>query len=366
MPRKTPRAAGRPRFAPLCLALAAAPALCLACGPGRLPPPFEPVDIYPPAVLGSEPEGKAGLRVYFDEDVAVSGGGAIILDAAGAALPLAETLAAGRELVVAAEGELEPGADYRLECRVRDAWGNSASFVLPFTGLNERLPRLLLNEVRTDSSKPRCDMVELYALEPGSTAGMVLASGVVGDAEWVYRLPVFEAAAGEYIVIHLSRPEEGGWADETGPDLAVSAGTDAAASGRDLWYPGTAALAKGSGSLSLYGSPSGGIMDAFIYTDRTSESDGDYGGFGSEKMRRRAMAIESLGAWKAEGGMRPEACASSAGTTETRTLCRDSASSDGDGAADWHVAPTRGASFGAPNTDLRYDPASRKARKKPR
>jgi hypothetical protein len=352
------------RSAPLRLRLYVAPMLFLACGPGGLPPLFEPVDISPPAVLGFELAGKGGLRVFFNEDVSVSEGGASILDAAGAALPLAEAEAAGRELVVAAEGDREPGADYRLECRVRDAWGNSASFVIPFTGANDRLPLLLINEVRSDSSKPRCDMVELYAVSPGSTAGMVLASGIVGDADWAYRLPAFETAAGEYIVIHLSRPEGEGWADETGTDLSVSAGADAADAGRDLWYPGIAAIAKGSGTLALYGSSSGGIMDAFIYTDRTSASDADYGGFGSEKMRRRADAIASLGAWEAEGGMRPEICASSAGTTETRTLCRDSSSSDSGSAADWHVAPTRGASFGYPNTDARYDPASRKPRKK--
>jgi len=188
---------------------------------------------------------------------------------------------------------------------------------------------------------------------------MALACGVIGDAEWVYRLPSAEVAAGEYLVIHLARPEEPGWADETGTDRSASGGPDASPEGRDFWYPGSATLVKGSGALALYGSPSSRIMDAFLYTDRTSASDEDYGGFGSAKLKRRAEAVIAFGAWKAEGGARPEACASSAGTTETRTICRGSDSADSDSAADWHVVPTKGASFGRANSDERYEPAAK-------
>ena len=47
----------------------------------------------------------------------------------------------------------------------------------------------------------------------------------------------------------------------------------------------------------------------------------------------------------------PEDAVNPDGTTGTRTLCRNPASVDTDGNADWHIVPTRGASPGAPNTD---------------
>ncbi len=342
-----------PAAAALVMGLAAA-----SCGPGKLPPPFDPVDIDPPAVLGFSQEGRRTLRIDFDEDVLVDPGDAAILDSGGAPIAVASCAVEGKALFLSTESDQDPGADYRVECRARDAWGNSARFALPFTGLNDRLPVLRINEVRTDSSKPKTDIVELYAVSGGLCAGMVLASGVIGDAEWIYRLPSAEVSAGEYLVIHLARPEEPGWEDETGTDRAASGGPDAFPEGRDFWYPGSATLVKGSGALALYGSPSSPIMDAFLYTDRTSSSDEDYGGFGSAKLKRRVEAVIASGAWRAEGGARPEACVSSMGTTETRTICRGSASADSDSRADWHIVPTKGSSFGRANSDERYEPAA--------
>jgi hypothetical protein len=51
-----------------------------------------------------------------------------------------------------------------------------------------------------------------------------------------------------------------------------------------------------------------------------------------------------------EDGVNPE------GSTGTRSLCRSSASMDNDRPEDWHVVPTRAATFGTDNSDEVFQP----------
>jgi len=96
-----------------------------------------------------------------------------------------------------------------------------------------------------------------------------------------------------------------------------------------------------------------------LYSNRTSESDERYRGFGTADMLERAEELVRDGGWRIAGarvapedGMNPE------GSTATRSLCRSSTSTDTDGRGDWHVVPTRGSTFGAENSDEAYEPAT--------
>jgi hypothetical protein len=92
-----------------------------------------------------------------------------------------------------------------------------------------------------------------------------------------------------------------------------------------------------------------------LYSNRTSSSDEDYGGFGSSRMLARARELAAEGGWKtAAGSVAPEDGVNPEGSTATRSLCRSSGSADTDSAADWHIAPTRGSTFGAENSDESY------------
>jgi hypothetical protein len=276
--------------------------------------------------------------------------------------------AEGKSLRMRWNGEFAPGREYRLEGRVADPGGNSLGFFLGFFGFNPRLPEILINEVRTDSSSPQCDAVELFARRGGNLGGLCLCSGVKGDYDWRYVFPGIEVGEGEYVVLHLKADESGAGRDELGANLGESGGTEASESGRDLWYPGQEGLAKANGVLCLYENPAGSLLDACLYSDRRADSDAEYGGFGSEKMRLRVQSAVADSGWLCSGGApRPEDCVPSAGTTETRTLCRDSRSSDTNSRSDWHVAQTRGASLGRANGEARYEPAlaKRGSRAKP-
>jgi hypothetical protein len=161
-------------------------------------------------------------------------------------------------------------------------------------------------------------------------------------------------SAGDFIVLHTKPqglPEE---VDESGSDLAASGGYDASAA-RDFWLRLGTGLSGSNGVLTLYASSTGLLLDAVFYTNRTSESDQDYGGFGSEALRTAVKEIVAAGGWKTAGADPvPEDGVPSAGGTSTRSLGRSSRSDDADLASDWHLVPTKGVTFGSPNSDEAY------------
>ncbi len=90
---------------------------------------------------------------------------------------------------------------------------------------------------------------------------------------------------------------------------------------------------------------------------RTSASDSLYRGFGSAATLARAEELVRQGGWIAtEQAIRPEDAVNPEAGTATRSLCRGSDSQDSDTAADWHIVPTRGSTFGTANSDERYVP----------
>jgi hypothetical protein len=94
-----------------------------------------------------------------------------------------------------------------------------------------------------------------------------------------------------------------------------------------------------------------------MYSNRTSQSDERYRGFGSQEMLARAEELVGDGGWRPAGArVLPEDGVSPEQSTATRSLCRSSGSADTDQAQDWHVVPTRQASFGLENSDEVYAP----------
>jgi hypothetical protein len=188
--------------------------------------------------------------------------------------------------------------------------------------------------------------------------------GTVDRHTWSLRFPPREVAAGDYVVAHL-KTFTGEAAINEVNNKGESGGADSSAAAWDFWLPGEeAALPGGNGLVCLYRDPSGGLLDAMIYSERTSTSDTAYGGFGSKNFQAQAAELAATGQWKTDGEtIRPEDCVPSAACTSTRTLCRGSSSADTDAAADWHTVPTGKSSFGQPNSDERYDPTAAKASK---
>ena len=249
-----------------------------------------------------------------------------------------------------------PGTEYHIKGTVSDKAGNTLTFGARFYGFNPDIPDIIINEFTTQGSSTHPDMVEFFVREPGNTAGMVFYAGCSSEYDIFYVFPSVAVKSGDYIILHTKPqniPEE---IDET-ESKESSGGLDASPAAWDFWIKGGTGLSGNNGALSLYSSYGGRVLDAVLYSNRTSLSDENYRGFGSTAMMVKADCLTAAGGWRAAADpVRPEDCVNPDGSTATRSICRSSASADTDAAADWHTVPTSSYTFGSINSDAVYEP----------
>jgi len=335
----------------LLAALSAASCALAACSAREQWDPRELGDLMPPVLAAVVPLDSRTVEARFDEPVSLVPD-TLLFDPPEQA---PSALSSGTSLLVTTATQ-RPGTEYRMEATVEDAAGNSSSVVARFYGYNGRVPRLLISEFITRGSGNHPDLVELRVLSDGDLAGVVLLQG--SSSDWVDRIvfPSCEVRSGELLLVHWRPQGLEVELDETGPRDA-SGGLDAAPGARDFWVRGAQGLGGNNGTLTLYDRPGGELLDAVLYSNRTSDSDAAYGGFGSASMLARAREVVAQGGWIAsEEGVRPEDAVSPEGSTATRSIARMSSGVDTNASADWHITPTRGASWGGANTDERYEP----------
>ncbi len=328
----------------------------IGCVPLEDPRPFLPGDLRPPIYLGLKQDDDVSITLSFSESVTAVSGETAVSASDGSPIPIAGMDDGAEELSIRLADAPEPGGRCVITIRVADSRGNSLRALIPFYGLNTNLPPMVINEFTTQGSSSSPDMVELLVLGAGSTAGAVLYEGVDGDSLQEMVLPPIEAAAGDYIIVHF-KPQ--GIPEETDESVskAESGGLKAHPEAWDLWVPGGSGLSGNNGVISLYNRPGGEPLDGVLYSNRTSSSDTNYGGFGSSAVLQRARALVQAGMWHtAEGEVRPEDAVNPDASTATRSIFRMPGAADTDSAADWFIAPTSGATFGSENGTEVYVP----------
>ena len=225
-----------------------------------------------------------------------------------------------------------------------------------FYGYNGNLPELLINEFTTRGTGNHPDAVELKVSVAGNMGGLVLYEGTPSNYDERLIFPAFEVEAGDFLIVHFKAqgiPEE---IDET-EDKELSGGLDSSEYAYDFWIPEGAGISGNNGVISLYARPGGEILDGVLYSDRSSDSDERYGGFGTLDSLERAEELVGDGGWIILADrVRPEDAVSPEGSTGTRSICRSASSEDSDTAVDWHIVPTRGFTFGRENSDEVYVP----------
>ena len=304
----------------------------------------ENVDLLPPVVLGVSATSATTVTVQFDEPATMTAETVTFEPS----MEIAQ-LTAGDAVAIETDGAFAVGEEYTLHATARDARGNTTTFVARFWGHNPRPPGLLINEFTTQGSKRKPDAIELYVTRGGNLGGVTLYDGTTDSFRDRVVLPAVEVADGNYVVIHATA--DGLGADDRG-DPDQSQHRLAIAGVWDFWMENGKGLSGNNGVLTLHAAPNGELLDGVLYSNRTSQSDERYRGFGLRATMERADRLAELGGWKFAGAqVAPEDAVSSDATTSTRSLNRDSAGTDTDSAADWHTVPTRGATFGAANSD---------------
>jgi hypothetical protein len=299
-----------------------------------------------PAYLGCKAAGLREIQFSFSQPVQV------LSFSADPPLPVKE-ITDGSPVQVILSGDIPGGEPYTADILVKDDEGNTLNVLVPFRSRNERVPGILINEVRTEYSKPKTEFVELKTLEAGNLGALRLFIAGHTANPLVFEFPPLEAAAGEYILIHLRSIEsgEGVMVNETGTDLNLSGGADSSVHARDLWVPGSEKLLHKTDAVYLMDQDDR-VLDAVML----SETDDPW--WTKEHFVQAADLLYRQGAWvQGEGKIPgPSDAVITAGikTAMTRSICRDKGVADTNSKADWYIANTSKASPGAENDPTRY------------
>jgi hypothetical protein len=246
---------------------------------------------------------------------------------------------------------MQGGERILADMLVEDRAGNTLGALIPFRSRNDRIPRLQITELRTEYANPKAEFVEMKTLTAGNLGGMRLFIAGTGMAEPVFEFPPTEVAAREYLVIHL-RTLDPASVDETGADLSLSGGAEALPDARDFWVPGAVKRLRKTDAVLLLDQEDR-ILDGALLSENPDNA------WAKEDLDRAAKMLAAQDAWQGvEGGrsLSPKDAIPSKGATSTRTICRDEALENRNGAACWFIAATSQASPGKPNTDKRYEP----------
>jgi len=212
-----------------------------------------------------------------------------------------------------------------------------------------------INEFTPRGSGNHPDALEILVLSGGNMGGATLYQGV--PEGWRDRLvfPAFTVSAGEFIVVHFKPEGLVEEIDETGSKSA-SGGRDATDTAYDFWLRDSRGIGGNNGVITLYDRPGGRLLDGILYSNRTSDSDDRYLGFGTRDVMEWAQQLQVEGGWSWTGTrIRPEDGVNPEGSTGTRSICR-TPGEDSDGREDWYIVPTRQASFGRENSREIYSP----------
>ena len=259
----------------------------------------------------------------------------------------------GALVKVQVQHSLGVGAGVVADLLVEDLEGNTLNVLVPVRTRNNRIPGILINEIRTEYANPKTEFIELRTTGPGNLGALrVYAAGISLD-EPVYEFPPCEVKTGEYIVLHL-RTLDPASTDETGSSLGLSPGTEALTTARDFWAPGTAKLIRKTDTVFIT-DQDGQILDAVMMSE-TADS-----WWLKERFAHTAELLGKNTSWaagSAEQGAFPgpvDAVASQYNTT-TRTVCRNEQGPDTNTSADWYTAATGNATPGAPNSRKKHVP----------
>jgi hypothetical protein len=132
--------------------------------------------------------------------------------------------------------------------------------------------------------------------------------------------------------------------DETGEDLGLSGGIEAQSDARDLWVPGTTKLLRKTDALILMDQDDG-ILDAVLLCENPDA------GWGARKgVAEAAELLSRQGIWSSD----PAVAIHARSTTNTRTICRDEGIFPAQGAENWYITVSSGATPGKANNVKRF------------
>jgi hypothetical protein len=251
----------------------------------------------------------------------------------------------------------QPGTEYIASILLKSDKGHSSHLLQRLYGFNGNPASLIFNEIIVRGSGNNPDCIELLVKESGNLGGLAWYLGTSEVFDTYYLFPAVDVVAGDYITLHVRNEGLETELDELDEDLSASGGLLCSSNSRDLWLPESTGLPSNNGVMMLYQQAGSPPMDAFLYSDRFSDSDTTYSGFGTAGMLAWILDAEAQEAWVfTEDHIRPEDCVSPEGSTGTRSINRSVPPVESRTREDWHIVPTSGATIGSENSMNVYEP----------
>jgi hypothetical protein len=271
-------------------------------------------------------------------------------------IPVEETVN-GRTISVIFAEERAGGAKITADVLVEDHDGNTLNILVPFRTRNERVPELVINEIRFDYSKPKSEYIELKTKTAGNLGALRLFAVSASVKDPIYEFPPVEVDAGEYILLHLrTLPTDNGVDElETALNLAASgAPNDVPADARDLWVPANKKTVHKTDVIYLVDQDDT-ILDGLALCEEAAVWDKN-----KTLYSKAAELLAKQHQWLSKDGIAikspsAEDAVSGKKTTTTRTLCRDETIDDSNTAPDWYICDTSKCSPGKQNSTVRYN-----------
>jgi hypothetical protein len=254
-----------------------------------------------------------------------------------------ESVEEGTAVNIILKSPMGAGERFTADILVEDQHGNTLDVLVPFRSKNDRIPRLLITELRTEYSNSnsnfKAEFVELKTLEAGNLGALRVFIAGTGMRDPIYEFPPVEVAAGEYIVLYLRTPETG----------AVSSSEY-----RDFWVPGAVKRLRKTDAV-LIMDQNDGILDGVLLSETAGPA------WAKDDLVKAAELFAAGKAWVNAGPGKsdpptPADAVITKGATTTRTVCRDETAANSKSAADWYITATSKASPGKPNNPERYQP----------
>jgi hypothetical protein len=254
----------------------------------------------------------------------------------------------GSTVRVKMEKSNEPGKMFTADLLAEDEHRNTINVLIPLRSRNNRIPALVINEVRTDYSNPRVEFIELKMKTAGNLGAMRVFFAGGSQKPTIYEFSPVEVKQNEFVVLHLRKREED-CRDEYGSNLAESGGTGSSPDARDFWVPGTVKLINKTGFVYVMDQDDR-VLDAVMFSEKPDPW------WTKDYLAEAAEFLYSKGAWKSVDGKvcSPATAVSSLGTTATRTINRNENTGNTNTPADWYITVTSGATPGKPNNPNRF------------
>ena len=245
---------------------------------------------------------------------------------------------------------LGPGERLTANLLAEDENGNTINVLVPIRTRNDRIPRLLINELRTEYSKPKAEFIEFKVLEDGNLGALRVFIAGNYKAPLVYEFSPVDVKAGEYIILHL-RTMEDTCKDEYTDNLNESGGTDAVAGVRDLWIPGTVKLLHKTDAVYVLDQDDE-VIDAVMLSENPDTW------WSKDYLAEAADFLLQKSAWSSADGKiaspKDAVITYNIKTAMTRSVSRDETKPDTNTLADWYITATSGITPGKANNPARF------------